>query len=42
VRSLLGNFRSRARVVYCVPAGGNQFAVGLQFFAAAGQWRMRG
>src|ERR1700689_5573568 len=42
VRSLLGNFRSRARVVYCVPAGGNQFAVGLQFSAAAGQWRMHG
>ena len=42
VRSLLGNFRSRARVVYCVPAGGNQFAGGLAFFAAAGQWRMRG
>ena len=42
VRSLLGNFRSRARVVYCVPASGNQFAVGLQFSAAAGQWRMHG
>jgi hypothetical protein len=39
VRSLLGSFRSRARVVYCVPADENQFAVGLQFFAAAGQWR---
>jgi polyphosphate kinase len=40
VRSLLGSFRSRARVVYCVPTSDNQFAVGLQFFAAAGQWRM--
>jgi len=40
VRSLLGSFRSRARVVYCVPTDNNQFAVGLQFFAAAGQWRM--
>src|SRR5215470_3416700 len=40
VRSLLGNFRSRARVVYCVPVENNEFAVGLQFFAAAGQWRM--
>jgi hypothetical protein len=39
VRSLLGSFRSRARVVYCVPANDNRFAVGLQFFAAAGQWR---
>lgn len=41
VRSLLGNFRSRAKVVYCVPTSDNQFAVGLQFFAAAGQWRMQ-
>jgi hypothetical protein len=39
VRSLLGNFRSRARVVYCVPTSENRFAVGLQFFAAAGKWR---
>jgi hypothetical protein len=42
VRSLLGSFRSRARVVYCVPASGNRFAVGLQFSAAVGQWRMHG
>ena len=42
VRSLLGSFRSRARVVYCVPTSENQFAVGLQFFAAVGQWRMPG
>src|SRR5580698_11496328 len=39
VRSLLGNFRSRARVVYCVPTSTNQFAVGLQFSAAIGKWR---
>ncbi|MGC1903688.1 MAG: PilZ domain-containing protein [Candidatus Acidiferrum sp.] len=39
VRSLLGNFRSRARVVYCVPVNNHQFAVGLQLFAAAGNWR---
>jgi PilZ domain len=39
VRSLLGNFRSRARVVYCVPVDNDQFAVGLQLFAAAGTWR---
>jgi PilZ domain len=39
VRSLLGNFRSRARVVYCVPLEEDQFAVGLQLFAAAGNWR---
>jgi hypothetical protein len=40
VRSLLGSFRSRARVVYCVPTSDNQFAVGLHFSAAVGQWRM--
>jgi len=39
VRSLLGNFRSRARVVYCVPVEGQQFAIGLQLFATAGNWR---
>jgi PilZ domain len=39
VRSLLGNFRSRARVVYCIPVDGEQFAIGLQLFAAAGNWR---
>ena len=38
VRSLLGNFRSRARVVYCVPIDGNQFAIGLPLFAVAGHW----
>ncbi len=39
VRSLLGNFRSRARVVYCVPVPGDQFAIGLQLFATAGNWK---
>jgi PilZ domain len=39
VRSLLGNFRSRARVVYCEPIGGDLYAIGLQLFAAAGTWR---
>ena len=39
VRSLLGNFRSRARVVYCVPVNEEQFAIGLQLFATAGNWR---
>lgn len=39
IRSLLGNFRSRARVVYCVPVNNDRFAVGLQLFAAAGNWR---
>jgi hypothetical protein len=40
LRSLLGNFRSRARVVYCVKVDNDQFAVGLQLFAAAGKWRL--
>lgn len=39
VRSLLGNFRSRARVVYCQRLGNGTFAVGLHLFAAAGDWR---
>ena len=39
VRSLLGNFRSRARVVYCQPLGNGTFAVGLLLFAASGDWR---
>jgi PilZ domain len=39
VRSLLGNFRSRARVVYCESLGNGAFAIGLQLFAAAGDWR---
>jgi hypothetical protein len=39
VRSLVGNFRSRARVVYCVPVDEQLFAIGLQLFAAAGSWR---
>jgi hypothetical protein len=39
VRSLLGNFKSRARVVYCVPVDGELYAIGLQLFAAAGAWK---
>lgn len=39
VRSLVGNFRSRARVVYCVPIDAGQFAIGLQLFATAGNWK---
>jgi hypothetical protein len=38
VRSMLGSYRSRARVVYCVPAAGGLFAIGLQFYASAGDW----
>jgi len=39
VRSLLGNFRSRARVVYCETLKNGSYAVGLQLFATAGNWR---
>jgi hypothetical protein len=39
LRSLAGNFRSRARVVYCHPVASNQYAIGLQLFAAAGSWQ---
>jgi hypothetical protein len=42
VRSLLGNFRSRARVVYCQPLENGTFAIGLQLFAAAGDWKSPG
>ena len=39
VHSLPGNFRARARVVYCEPLGANSFAVGLQLLAATGNWK---
>jgi hypothetical protein len=38
VRSLRGNLRSRARVVYCHPLTGGSFAIGLKLFARAGDW----
>ena len=38
VHSLPGDFRARARVVYCEPLGVNSFAIGLQLLAAAGNW----
>jgi hypothetical protein len=38
VRSLLGNLRSRARVVYCQPLGQDSFAVGLELFVSVGEW----
>jgi len=37
--SLPGDFRARARVVYCEPLGLNSFAIGLQLLASAGEWR---
>jgi hypothetical protein len=39
VRSLPGDFRARARVVYCVPLGRDEFAIGLQLLAAVGNWK---
>lgn len=42
LRSLQGNFRSRARVVYCVPAGPGLWAVGLQLQACSGNWILPG
>jgi hypothetical protein len=38
VHSLPGDFRARARVIYCEPLGTNSFAIGLQLLAAAGNW----
>jgi hypothetical protein len=38
VHSLPGDFRARARVIYCVPLGTDSFAIGLQLLAAAGNW----
>jgi hypothetical protein len=36
--SLPGDFRARARVVYCEPLGRSSFAVGLQLLASSGGW----
>src|SRR5260370_3407227 len=38
VRSMRGSYRSRARVVYCVPAEDGLYAVGLQFYDSVGEW----
>ena len=37
--SLPGDFRARARVVYCEPVGHNSFAIGLQLLATTGDWK---
>jgi hypothetical protein len=37
--SLPGDFRARARVVYCEPLGLHSFALGLQLLAATGEWK---
>jgi hypothetical protein len=38
IRSLVGNLRSRARVVYCEPRPTGDFVVGLQLTATVGDW----
>lgn len=37
--SLPGDFRARARVVYCEPLKDHSFAVGLQILASRGGWK---
>jgi PilZ domain-containing protein len=37
--SLPGDFRARARVVYCEPLGHDSFAIGLQLLATTGDWK---
>jgi hypothetical protein len=39
LHSFAGDFRARARVVYCVPQGVNSFVMGLQLLAATGSWK---
>jgi len=39
LRSLLGNFRARARVVYCQPLKNGCYVLGLQLSAVVGTWR---
>jgi PilZ domain len=36
---LPGDFRARARVVYCEPLGARSFAIGLQVLASSGGWK---
>jgi hypothetical protein len=38
VRSMLGSHRARARAVYCGPAEGGLYAVGLRLYGSAGEW----
>lgn len=40
VRSLLGNLRSRARVVYCQALKGGTYAVGLELSVKVGEWTL--
>jgi hypothetical protein len=38
VRSLQGNLRSRARVVYCEALASGCFAIGVELIARSGEW----
>lgn len=38
VRSIRGNFFSRARVVHCQPYEGNSFAVGIEMYYPTNDW----
>jgi hypothetical protein len=38
VRSMLGDLKSRGRIVYCERLGGGAYAIGLELFATAGDW----
>lgn len=40
LRSLLGNLRSRGRVVYCQKLEGGSFAVGLELTISVGEWTL--
>ncbi len=41
VRSLKGNLRSRARVVYCESLAGGSYAIGVELLARTGEWFYR-
>jgi hypothetical protein len=36
---LPGNFRARARVVYCETLGRRSYAIGLKLLASSGEWK---
>lgn len=38
IKSLRGNLRANARVVYCQPLASDSYAIGLELFAPTGNW----
>jgi hypothetical protein len=38
VRSLLGDLRSRARIVYCERMAADAYVIGLELYIKAGEW----